>query len=194
MCPQRREGSSPFLRTKTGYMTTGKYKHLKKKIREVIDFPTPGIHFKDITPLLEDKDAFHEAIEGIVNFFKDRKVDKVVGIDARGFLLASAIAYLLDAGLVIVRKKGKLPSEKIIREHELEYGKASLELHTDSIQKGEKVLLIDDVLATGGTANAAIQLIEELGGKIVGIGFLLDISLGGREKLKKYDVRFLMQY
>lgn len=175
-------------------MSKEKYRHLKEKIREILDFPTPGIHFKDITPLLEDKAAFREAIMGLVNFFKDEKVDKVVGIDARGFLLASAIAYVLEAGLVIVRKSGKLPWEKIVREHDLEYGKATLELHVDSIKKGEKALVIDDVLATGGTANAAVQLVEELGGEIVGIGFLLEIPLGGREKLKKYDVQALIRY
>ena len=147
----------------------------------------PGVNFKDITPLLEDKNAFQEAIDGLVGFFRDEKVDKVVGIDARGFLLASAVAYLLGAGMVIVRKKGKLPYEKILREHDLEYGRGSLEMHTDSIKKGERILIVDDVLATGGT-------VEELGGKIIGLGFLLEIPLGGREKLKNYNIKSLIKY
>ena len=185
--------------------------YLKAKIREIENFPTPGINFKDITPLLEDKDAFREAIDGLVGFFsakggslpagrrgayggKDLKIDKVVGIDARGFLLASAVAYLLNAGMVIVRKKGKLPSEKILREHDLEYGRGSLEMHVDSIKPGEKILIIDDVLATGGTVEAAVKLTEELGGQVIGLGFLLEIPFGGREKLKGYNIKSLIVY
>ena len=178
--------------------------YLKAKIREIENFPTPGINFKDITPLLEDKDAFREAINGLVGFFsakggsaydgKDLKIDKVVGIDARGFLLASAVAYLLNAGMVIVRKKGKLPSEKILREHDLEYGRGSLEMHVDSIKPGEKILIIDDVLATGGTVEAAVKLTEELGGQVIGLGFLLEIPFGGREKLKGYNIKSLIVY
>lgn len=171
-----------------------KYPHLKDKIREIQNFPTPGVNFKDITPLLEDKKAFREAIDGLVDFFHAAKVDKVVGIDARGFLLASAAAYLLGAGMVIVRKKGKLPSEKILREHDLEYGRGSLEMHTDAIKKGERILIIDDVLATGGTVEAAVRLTEELGGKIIGLGFLLEIPLGGRERLKNYEIKSLIKY
>lgn len=170
------------------------YPHLKAKIREIENFPTPGINFKDITPLLEDKDAFRESIEGLARFFEDTKPDKIVGIDARGFLLASGVAYLLHAGMVIVRKKGKLPYEKITREHDLEYGNGSLEMHVDSIKKGERVLVIDDVLATGGTAEAAIKLAEELGGNVVGGGFLLELPLGGREKLATYNLKSLISY
>src|SRR3972149_9185995 len=168
--------------------------HLKAKIREIQDFPMPGVNFKDITPLLEDKNAFQEAIDGLVGFFRDEKVDKVVRSDARGFLLASAVAYLLGAGMVIVRKKGKLPYEKILREHDLEYGRGSLEMHTDSIKKGARILIVDDVLATGGTVEAAVKLTEELGGKIIGLGFLLEIPLGGREKLKNYNIKSLIKY
>ncbi len=168
--------------------------HLKTKIREVQNFPTPGIHFKDITPILEDRETFREIVENLALAFSDEKIDKVVGIDARGFLLASAVAYLLKAGMVIVRKKGKLPWQKILREHDLEYGKGSLEMHIDSIKKGERVLIIDDVLATGGTAEAAVKLAEELGGEIVGLGFLLEIPLGGREKLQKYQIKSLVIY
>src|SRR3990167_11445449 len=129
------------------------YSYLKSKIREIADFPIQGINFKDITPLLEDKSAFRDAINGLADAFRDKKVDKVVGIDARGFLLASAVAYLLNAGMVIVRKKGKLPHQTIVREHDLEYGRGTLEIHVDAIKKGERVLVIDDVLATGGTAD-----------------------------------------
>lgn len=171
-----------------------RYPHLKEKIREIQNFPTPGIQFKDITPLLEDKAAFREAIEGIASLFKNEKVDKVVGIDARGFLLASAVAYLLEAGMVIVRKKGKLPWEKILREHSLEYGTGSLEMHTDSIKKGERILVVDDVLATGGTAEAAIMLSEDLGGEIVGAAFLLELPLGGKEKLSQYRLESIISY
>ncbi|KKU20537.1 adenine phosphoribosyltransferase [Candidatus Azambacteria bacterium RIFCSPHIGHO2_01_46_10] len=169
--------------------------HLKQKIREILDFPTPGIKFKDITPLLEDPESFKEAIDGLVDFFRDIKIDKVVGIDARGFLLASAVAYLLNAGMVIVRKKGKLPHQTIVREHDLEYGRGTLEIHVDAIKKGERVLVIDDVLATGGTADAAVKLVEHLGGDVVGLGFLLELSyFPGREKLKNYNINSLIIY
>lgn len=168
--------------------------HLKSKIREISDFPTPGINFKDITPLLEDKEAFRAAIDGIYDHFRGAPIDKVVGIDARGFLLASAVAYLAGSGMVIVRKKGKLPYEKIVREHDLEYGRGVLEIHTDSIKKGERVLVVDDVLATGGTVEAAVKLVEELGGQVIGLGFLLEIPLGGRQKLKNYEIKSLIKY
>src|SRR3989344_7977281 len=151
------------------------YPYLKTKIREIKDYPTSGIDFKDITPLLEDKRAFREAIEGIANFFKKIKVDKIVGIESRGFLFASGVAYLLNTGVVMVRKKDKLPSQKILREHSLEYGSGSLEMHTDSVAHGEQIVVIDDVLATGGTAEAAINLTEHLGGHIIGTGFLIEL-------------------
>lgn len=170
------------------------FSHLKAKIRDVENFPIDGVKFKDITPLLEDKDAFKEAIEWLTERFKEERVDKVVGIDARGFLLASAVAYLLHAGMVIVRKKGKLPWTTILREHDLEYGKGALEVHIDSIKKGERILIIDDVLATGGTVEAAVKLVEHLGGDIVGLGFLLELPIGGRERLKKYRIESLIRY
>ncbi|MBI2108701.1 MAG: adenine phosphoribosyltransferase [Parcubacteria group bacterium] len=171
-----------------------KHEHLKKKIREIKNYPTAGISFKDITPLLEDKQSFREAVEGIANFFKEKQVDKIVGIESRGFLFASSVAYLLNTGVVMVRKKDKLPSQKILREHSLEYGNGSLEMHTDSVVPGEKIVVIDDVLATGGTAEAAIKLTEQLGGQIVGTGFLIELPLGGREKLKQYSIYSLIQY
>lgn len=170
------------------------YSHLKAKIREVPDFPIKGINFKDITPLLEDKDAFREAVDGLVSHFKEKSIDKVVGIDARGFLLASAVAYLLNAGMVIIRKKGKLPYDTIVREHDLEYGRGTLEIHTDAVKKGEQILIIDDVLATGGTVEAAAKLVEDLGGIVMGVGLLLELPLGGRERLSKYQVVSLIKY
>jgi len=171
------------------------YDHLKTKIRDIPDFPTPGVIFKDITPLLEDRDAFREAIDGLASFFMDQKIGKVVGIDARGFLLAAPVAYLLGAGLVLVRKKGKLPAEIIREYHELEYGRSSLEIHKDAIKKGERVAIIDDVLATGGTAGAAVRLVEAMDAPIVGIGFLVELrEFGGREKLQHYLIHSLIQF
>ena len=170
------------------------YPRLKAKIREIENFPTPGVKFKDITPLLEDPLAFREAIDGLVAIFTNSGADKVVGIDARGFLLASTVAYFLRSGVVIVRKKGKLPSEKILIDHNLEYGAGTLEMHVDSVKPGEKILIIDDVLATGGTAEAAARLTEKLGGKIVGLGFLLELPLGGRDRLKNYEIKSLIKY
>lgn len=167
---------------------------LKEKIREIEDFPTPGVSFKDITPLLEDSAAFRLAIDGLRGCFRDSRIDKVVGIDARGFLLASVVAYLLGAGMVIVRKKGKLPYDTIVREHDLEYGNGTLEIHTDTIKKGERILVIDDVLATGGTAEAAVRLVEELGGVVAGLGFLVELPLGGRERLSGYEIKSLIEY
>ena len=173
----------------------GKYEHLKAKIRDIRDFPTPGVKFRDITPLLEDAAAFKEAIEGLVEFFMDKNVRKVVGIDARGFLLSSAVAYILGTGMVIVRKKGKLPYNTIVQEHSLEYGTSTLEIHKDAISKGERVAIIDDVIATGGTAGAAVKLVEALEGKIVGLGFFLELSeFPGRKALEPYPLYSLIVY
>lgn len=137
-------------------------------------------------PLLEDSVTFRKAVNELAGHFKKENIDKVVGVDARGFLLAPAVAYVLGAGLVAARKPGKLPSKKISQKHRLEYGKSTLEMHIDSIEKGERVLIIDDVLSTGGTVEAVIKLVKKLGGQVIGLGFLLEIPLGGREKLKKY--------
>lgn len=168
---------------------------LKAKIREIPDWPQKGINFKDITPLLEDAESFKFAIDKLAELFSGQGVEKVVGIDARGFLLASAVAYKLGAGVAIVRKKGKLPHETIVREYELEYGSNVIEMHKDAIKPKEKVIIIDDVLATGGTAKAAASLVETLGGDIIGIGFLIDLTfLKGKEKLAKYNVFSLIYY
>lgn len=171
------------------------YSDLKTKLREIPDFPTKGVTFYDITPLFEDPKAFRRSIDAFVNLYRSENVDKVVGIDARGFLIASPVAYLLGAGLVIVRKKGKLPSEIIREHHELEYGRSSLEIHVDAIKKGERTIIIDDVLATGGTADAAVRLVKNLGGEIVGVGFLVEIAkFEGRKRFPEYKTHSLIVY
>lgn len=170
---------------------------LKNKIREVPDWPKKGVNFKDITTLIQDKDAFHEVIDLLSEPFKGKEIDKVVGIDARGFLVAAPVAYNLHCGLTIVRKSGKLPFTTIEKEYDLEYGANIIQMHTDAILSGEKVILIDDLIATGGTSGAACELIEKLGGKISGIGFVIDLPfLGGSKKLKErgYEVRSLIEY
>lgn len=147
-------------------------------IKEIKDFPKKGVRFQDITPLLENKKAFNEVVMSIVEFAKSKElyIDKVVGIESRGFVLAAPVAFLLDAGLVMMRKKGKLPREIYREFHELEYGKAALDMHKDSIKKGEKVLIIDDLLATGGTISAAIKLVEKAEGIIIGLAFLIELE------------------
>lgn len=168
---------------------------LKKKIRNIPDFPQKGIVFRDIAPLLEDKKALQFMVKQFVNEFRGKKIDKVVGIDARGFILAGILAERLGAGLVMVRKKGKLPYETEAEEYDLEYGKATLEVHRDSIKPGERVLLVDDVLATGGTMKATANLIEKLKGKIIAIVFLITLDyLPGKKKLKDYPLFFLVNY
>lgn len=168
---------------------------IKSKIREIADWPKRGVNFKDITPLLQDREVFLKTINELAKPYINQKIDKIVGIDARGFLLASALAYKLKTGIVIIRKKGKLPSKTISKEYALEYASNTIEMHQDSIKPGEKVLIVDDVLATGGTMKAAIDLTEQLGGKIIGIDFLLELSyLKGRSLLKKYKVRSLAKY
>ncbi|HXF74129.1 MAG TPA: adenine phosphoribosyltransferase [Actinomycetota bacterium] len=168
---------------------------LKALVRDVPDFPQPGVVFKDITPLLADEIAFSTVIDLIVVHFGRGNVDKVVGIEARGFILASPVAYHFGAGFVPVRKKDKLPWETITEEYELEYGTAALEIHKDAIRPGERVLVVDDVLATGGTARATASLVERIGGKVVGIACLIELTfLGGRERLRDYELFTLITY
>ena len=168
---------------------------LKALVREVPDFPQPGIVFKDITPLLADEIAFSSVIDLIVVHFGRGNVDKVVGIEARGFILASPVAYHFGAGFVPVRKKDKLPWETESEEYELEYGTATLEIHRDGVDPGERVLIVDDVLATGGTARATAGLVERIGGKVVGIAFLIELGfLNGRQQLDGYDLFTLISY
>jgi adenine phosphoribosyltransferase len=168
---------------------------LKARVRDVPDFPQPGIVFKDITPLLADELAFSTVIDLIVVHFGRGNVDKVVGIEARGFILASPVAYHFGAGFVPVRKKDKLPWETEAAEYQLEYGTATLEVHKDAVDAGERVLIVDDVLATGGTARAAAELVERIGGKVVGIACLIELTfLNGRDKVDGYDLFTLLEY
>jgi adenine phosphoribosyltransferase len=164
-------------------------------IRDVPDFPEPGIVFKDITPVLADPIAFSTIIDLIVVHFGRGNVDKVVGIEARGFILGAPVAYHFGAGVIPVRKKGKLPHDTLAEEYALEYGTAALEIHRDAVQPGERILIVDDVLATGGTARAAASLVERVGGKVCGIATLIELDfLHGRDKLQGHDLFTLIHY
>jgi adenine phosphoribosyltransferase len=163
-------------------------------VRDVPDYPQPGILFKDITPVLADHVAFAGAVDAIVARYGRGTVDKVVGIEARGFIVAAPVAYHFGAGFVPVRKIGKLPSTTYRATYQLEYGKATLEVHRDAFEPGDRVLIVDDVLATGGTVDATIRLVEEAGGKTVGVSVLLELAhLGGRNRLTGLDVHSLIQ-
>lgn len=169
--------------------------NFKDKIRSIPDFPEKGVIFRDITPVLNDPECFKALIDESADLYKNKKVDIVVGIDARGFLLAAPLAYKLKAGLAIIRKKGKLPFKCLCQDYSLEYGKASIEMHIDAVKPGQKVLLVDDVIATGGTIRAATDLVEGLKGKIIGFLFFIELkALKGREKLKGYPIKSLVQY
>jgi len=168
---------------------------LKKLIREVADFPKKGILFYDITTLLKDKTGFATLIDKLSEHYISQDIDLVLGMEARGFIFAPALAYRLNAGFVPVRKPGKLPAESAKYNYALEYGTSTLEVHKDAIEKGQRVLIVDDLLATGGTAEATAKLAESLGGKIVGLGFVIELDfLRGRDKLKGYDVMSLLHY
>lgn len=169
--------------------------NLESYIREVMDFPKPGIGFKDITPLLQDALAFHQAIDQLAGSLKGKKVDKVACVESRGFLFGAALAYKLNAGIAIIRKKDKLPYKTIAESYELEYGTDSIEMHIDAIKPGEQVLIVDDLLATGGTAAATARLVEKAGGKVTAIAFLIELTfLGGVEKLRGYPVISIIKY
>ena len=164
-------------------------------IRAIPDFPIPGILFRDITPLLRDKQGFASAIDLFVERFKDRGIDHVVGIEARGYVLGAPIAYAIGAGFIPVRKPGKLPHNKLSEEYALEYGTNSLEIHEDAIAKGERVLVVDDLLATGGTAAATGRLMERLGARVEAFAFLVELTaLEGRRKLAGHDVVTFVSY
>lgn len=164
-------------------------------VRAIDDFPTAGVTFRDITPLLGDGPAFAAAVDGLVNEFDGVGVDRVVGVEARGFIFASAMAYRIGAGLVPVRKAGKLPWAVVREEYDLEYGTDKLEIHRDAIHPGERILIIDDVLATGGTAAATARLVETLGGVIAGLGFVIELdALGGRATVGERHVKALLHY
>ncbi len=169
--------------------------NFKKYIRDIENFPEQGIVFKDITPLLKDANILKKTTKELVNLINDYNIDKVIGMESRGFFFASLLAIELNAGFVPVRKKGKLPFTVLSKTYSLEYRDDTLEIHIDGIQKGDRVIVHDDVLATGGTARAVCDLVEELGGKIVQCNFLIELDfLKGREKLKKYDVKSLIHY
>jgi adenine phosphoribosyltransferase len=186
-------GDSDRATTTTTGLTAPEW--LRARVREIPDFPTPGIQFRDITPLLADGPAFHRAVEDLAGRFADQGVDRVVGVEARGFILAAPLAYRLKASFIPVRKAGKLPWAVVREEYLLEYGVDKLELHRDAIHPDDRVLIIDDVLATGGTAAATIRLVETLGGRIVGFGALLEIDgLGGRAALAPKRVEVLASY
>jgi len=168
---------------------------LKKLIREVPDFPKPGILFYDITTLLKDPLGLHWAVDLLANHYVGQLIDRVVGIEARGFIFAPMVAYRLNAGFVPVRKPKKLPAETARATYSLEYGQDALEIHRDAISQGHQVLIIDDLLATGGTAAAVAGLVESLGGKVTGIGFLIELEfLKGRQKLSRYNLHAILKY
>ena len=168
---------------------------LKKYIKDIPDFPEPGVLFRDVTPLLADKDAYQESIRLLSDFAKEKKVDLVLGPEARGFLFGCPVALALNCGFVPVRKPGKLPREVVSQSYDLEYGSNEIQMHSDSIQPGQNVLIVDDLLATGGTVDAAVSLIEKMGGNVVGIAFLIELeALKGRELLKDYDVYSVLKY
>lgn len=174
---------------------TIKMDELKKLIREVPDFPKAGINFYDITTLLQDAEGLKNTIDALAAKFDGEKVDTVIGIESRGFIFAPILAYRLGAGFVPVRKPGKLPYEKVSVSYDLEYGQDTLEMHKDAVGDGHRVLIADDLLATGGTAKAVVDLVEGMGGKVVGLGFIVELEfLPGRKKLEGYDVRSLLKY
>jgi adenine phosphoribosyltransferase len=169
--------------------------HLKSLIREVPDFPKPGINFYDITTLLKHPEGLREVVDALSAEFKDDRIDAVIGIEARGFIFAPAMAYQLGAGFVPARKPGKLPSECATISYDLEYGQDALQIHRDAVGAGHRVVIADDLLATGGTASAVVRLVEQLGGEVVGLAFVVELEfLPGREKLAGYDVRSLIKY
>jgi len=169
--------------------------HLKKLIREVPDFPKKGILFYDITTLLKDKVGFATLIDALAEYYLNKNIDLILGIEARGFIFGPALAYRLNAGFVPVRKPKKLPAETAKVTYDLEYGSDTLEMHKDAVHPGQRVLIVDDLLATGGTACATIQLVKSLGGDIAGLGFVVELDfLKGRQKLAPYDVFALLHY
>ena len=169
--------------------------HLKQIIREVPDFPKPGILFYDITTLLKNAAGFKTVIDAFQEHYRNTRVDLVLGIEARGFIFAPTLAYAMGAGFIPVRKPNKLPAKTIRETYQLEYGTDSLEIHADAIQPGQNVLIVDDLLATGGTAAAVGRLVEKLGGKVVGFGFVVELDfLKGRDKLPGYNVFSLLHY
>lgn len=168
---------------------------LTRYIRDVPDFPKPGILFRDITPMLGDPKALAEAVEDMGAPYRERQIDAVAGVESRGFIFGVALARLLNVGFVPIRKPGKLPAEKVREEYQLEYGTDAVEVHRDAVKPGQRVLMVDDLLATGGTMAASCTLIERIGGTIAGVAFLIELTfLNGREKLKGRDIHAVIRY
>lgn len=168
---------------------------LRERIRSIPDYPKKGVVFRDITPMLKDANAFSACVDELVKRFSGEKIDYVVGIEARGFIIGAAIAHTMHIGFVPIRKKGKLPYKKVSKDYELEYGEETIEVHEDGVERGSRVLVVDDLLATGGTARASAELLEGLGAKIVGFAFVVELTdLKGREKLGGSRVVSLIQY
>ena len=168
---------------------------LLNNLREIPDFPIPGILFYDVTTLFKNAECLREMIDALYEIYKDKGITKVVGIESRGFILGGALAEKLGAGFVMVRKPGKLPAETLTHEYKLEYGTDSLQMHKDAIQPGQKVLIVDDLLATGGTIKATVDMVEALGGIVVGLAFLIELSyLDGRKKIENYPIMSLLKY
>ena len=172
---------------------------MSKKLEEYVvtipDFPEPGIMFRDITSVIQDPDGLKLAVDGLVDLLKDTEYDLIVGPESRGFIFGVPVAYLTGKGFVPVRKKGKLPRETVSQKYDLEYGQAEIEIHTDAVKPGQKVVIVDDLIATGGSAEAAAELVEKLGGEVTKMIFVMELAgLKGREKLKKYDVGSLIVY
>ena len=170
-------------------------KKLEEYVLTIPDFPEPGIMFRDITTVIQDPAGLKLAVDGLANLVKDVDFDLVVGPESRGFIFGVPVAYLLGKGFIPVRKKGKLPRETVSRKYDLEYGQAEIEIHKDAVQPGQKVVIVDDLIATGGSAEAAAKLVEDLGGQVVKMIFVMELAgLKGREKLKGYDVESLIVY
>ena len=170
-------------------------KKIEEYVRSIPDFPEPGIIFRDVTSVIQDADGLQLAIDSMQDCLKDTDVDVIVGTESRGFIFGAPLAYVMHKPFVPIRKKGKLPCETVEKTYDLEYGTATIEMHKDAIQKGEKVVLLDDLIATGGTMKAAAELVEELGGEVVKMLFLIELSdLNGREVLKDYDVESVVQF
>lgn len=170
-------------------------KELRDYVAEIPDFPKEGIIFRDVTTILSDADGLHMAVDGLIEMMKDLDFDLVVGSESRGFIFGAPVAYAMHKGFILVRKKGKLPRETISETYDLEYGSATLEMHKDAIKPGQKVVIIDDLIATGGTTEAIVKMVKREGGDIVKIGFVMELAgLKGREKLSKYDVDSLIIY
>ena len=170
-------------------------KKLEEYVRSIPDFPEPGIIFRDVTSILQDADGLHMAVDSLIDMVKDLDYDLVIGPESRGFIFGVPVAYAQHKGFVPVRKKGKLPCETIAMEYDLEYGQATIEMHKDAIRPGQKVIIVDDLIATGGTTEAIVKLIEQLGGQVVKICFVMELTgLKGREHLKGYDVDSAISY